>query len=996
VAGRRRERQTVADVLRGDLGLAGLLLVGEAGIGKSLLVEVVADDVAEKVAVSTGWCMPADGLPLLPIIDVLRTLSERDGDGLLESLAAECPGFVREEMARLLPEQSGPPSRPADIEPEAGRRRMFDAIRRILTVWGARQHAAVIIEDVHWADRETCELLDYLLSPGRKTGVPMVMTCRAEQLVTAEFAAWLERWQRLDGVRRVDLAALTAEDTAGQIASLLDRPIPRRFATDTFKRSEGNPFFTEQLVAWAAAADFGPAALTGLPPGLTSLLLSRTRQLSGSAREILSVLSVAARPLTEPDIAMLTGLPAVKTRRSLSKLQRLNLLRPPRGDGVELRHVLLAEAVAADLLPAERRDVHARVADLFIARNDAGDAADICGHLAAAGRTADELRWRVLAASEAERIFALTAAAQHWQRVIALWDDIADAESITGMSYFDAYVKTREALSDSGDGAAAGALTEAVFRRLGSSVTGELAVRMYRLLGHHRELDLPNAAQTAYATAIEIGDRLPPSRDYIFALHEYAQLSQVQGDYSATDGLFERALMAGRAGGFRDLEQQSLAAHAESLVDRGLFEPARARIEQSMNVALDNAPHVRWATWNALAYDYVFASMNELRRAIASTLPAIRNAERAGLGDYLTVQMLRANVVEAWTELGDVTTAAEFLDPLTTGQPARDTAFIYLQRAYLDFLRGRLADAEAFWLRDADVPWGYSLNQRWELSWRRAEFELWRRQPAQALAAVGPLLEDMLDTDMARMTARLFALAARAYADLGQTDLQHTGPSASELDRLIDLAARAKLDPFAGPMPVTAQADGLLTRAEATRATGRPAPDIWDQAAASFDALERPHRAGYARWRQAEALLASGGHQTQAAEILRKAATSAAQHMPLTQAIHDLAQRARITLSTTDAPSSAASEASEVATPFGLTDREMAVLRLVGHGKTNSEIGATLYISRKTASVHVSNIMRKLQAGSRVQAATIAERAGLLTSPNNTGAHEIEGHTGRQ
>ena len=86
LAGRRRERQTVADMLRGDHGIAALLVVGEAGIGKSRLVEVVAEDVRSDIAVPTGWCMPAaEGLPLLPIIDVLRTLSERDGGRLLES-----------------------------------------------------------------------------------------------------------------------------------------------------------------------------------------------------------------------------------------------------------------------------------------------------------------------------------------------------------------------------------------------------------------------------------------------------------------------------------------------------------------------------------------------------------------------------------------------------------------------------------------------------------------------------------------------------------------------------------------------------------------------------------------------------------------------------------------------------------------------------------------------------------------------------------------------
>jgi DNA-binding CsgD family transcriptional regulator len=240
----------------------------------------------------------------------------------------------------------------------------------------------------------------------------------------------------------------------------------------------------------------------------------------------------------------------------------------------------------------------------------------------------------------------------------------------------------------------------------------------------------------------------------------------------------------------------------------------------------------------------------------------------------------------------------------------------------------------------------------------------------------------MLDTDLARMTARLFALAARAYADLAQADLRRTGSAATELDKLLNLAARATIDPFAGPMPITAPADGLLMRAERARAAGHPAPDIWDQAAASFDALERPHRAEYARLRQAETLFAMRGHQAQAVDALQLAATRATQHVPLTQAINDLAHRARIHLPRPDDVEGTAGPASSDATiPFDLTERELAVLRLVGDGKTNAEIGATLYISRKTASVHVTNIMRKLHASSRVEAATIAERANLLGQP---------------
>jgi predicted ATPase len=427
----------------------------------------------------------AEGLPLLPMIDVLRSLSEQDGGRLLEALAAGCPAFVRDEMARLLPEQSGTPEPAREVEPEAGRRRVFDAIRRMLSQWGARQRAAMIIEDAHWADSETCELVDYLIAPGRRTGVPIVLTCRSEQ-AAPEFATWLERWQRVEGVHRIDLAPLSEQDTTEQIAALLDRPVPHGFARDTYARSEGNPFFTEQLVAWAATASFRPDALATLPPGLTSLLLSRTRKIAGSTREILSALAVAKRPLTESDLVLLTGLSDAKTRQALYQLHALNLLRPTRGDGVELRHALLAEAVAADLLAAERRDQHGRVADLLIARNCPGDAADIGEHLAAAGRTADELRWRITAARDAERVFALAAASRHWQRLMALWDDVDDAESVAGLSFFEVYENTRETLSDSGDDVGAGALTEAVFGRLGSSLSGEPAVRMYCALGHYR------------------------------------------------------------------------------------------------------------------------------------------------------------------------------------------------------------------------------------------------------------------------------------------------------------------------------------------------------------------------------------------------------------------------------------------------------------------------------------------------------------------------------
>jgi DNA-binding CsgD family transcriptional regulator len=137
------------------------------------------------------------------------------------------------------------------------------------------------------------------------------------------------------------------------------------------------------------------------------------------------------------------------------------------------------------------------------------------------------------------------------------------------------------------------------------------------------------------------------------------------------------------------------------------------------------------------------------------------------------------------------------------------------------------------------------------------------------------------------------------------------------------------------------------------------------------------HRAAYVRWRQADALLAvPEGGRGAASTVLSTAAGLAVEHVPLTRAIQDLARRARIDLTTPTPPVD--QDEPSAARTFGLTDRELDVLRLLGQGKTNPEIAAALFISPRTAGVHVTHILRKLDATTRVQAVTIAERAGLL------------------
>jgi DNA-binding NarL/FixJ family response regulator len=166
--------------------------------------------------------------------------------------------------------------------------------------------------------------------------------------------------------------------------------------------------------------------------------------------------------------------------------------------------------------------------------------------------------------------------------------------------------------------------------------------------------------------------------------------------------------------------------------------------------------------------------------------------------------------------------------------------------------------------------------------------------------------------------------------------------------------------------------------AERTRLTGASDPAAWNAAAQNWQNLGCPHRAGYAWWRHAEAQLEAGQSPRAAATALRAAAAAAQQHAPLLASIRALAGRARIPLQAPSITSPAAPNPPPAPTPYGLTGRELAVLRLLAAGRTNAQIGAELYISPKTASVHVTSILRKLGVSGRAQAAAMAERAGLL------------------
>src|SRR6516225_4107296 len=318
--------------------------------------------------------------------------------------------------------------------------------------------------------------------------------------------------------------------------------------------------------------------------------------------------------------------------------------------------------------------------------------------------------------------------------------------------------------------------------------------------------------------------------------------------------------------------------------------------------------------------------------------------------------------------------------------PDRDHWLAHVIRAEIDLLRGDTGAAAMRWQQMETLPAITRVDFGYYAVPRAAEALLWAGRPCDALREVRRALARFNVPDLTILSGPLLAAGMRACADLaGQARARHdqqAGAGAADAaDGLATWVEQMGRVPFTDhPTVATIAAERATWDAERTRVAGPGDPAAWDGAAKAWQDLSCPHRAGYAWWRQAEAQLDAGQPAAAAAGPLRAAAAAAGGHAPLLAQIRTLAERARIPL---QPPPAAGGEPeapppAQLLTRYGLTDRELTVLRLLAAGRTNPQIGAELYISASTASVHVSNILRKLGVSSRVQAAAIAERAGLL------------------
>jgi tetratricopeptide (TPR) repeat protein len=541
----------------------------------------------------------AGTLPLLPVADVLGELARLDGGGRLAAALDAAPGYVRDEVGRLLPGLSpgGGPVRDGQ-DGEWSRDRLFAGVAEALAAVAAESPSGMglVVEDIHWADSETLDFLTFLVRAGRRGPVRVVATCRGDEApLAAHVAGWMARVRGDAGTEEIRLGPLSRAEVAGQAAALAGDPVPSQVIEELYTRAEGNPFFTEQLVAAAQSGQAGAGAggglrvPAGLPAQLAELLAARAGRCAGDAQAVLAGLAVAGRSLTDELLAGVSGLEVEAVRRGLRELAAARLLaEDTTGGGHRPRHALLGEAVAAGMLPGERTVLHEQAARALAAAGDRALAAEVAGHWQAAGRPAEELPARVAAAQDAERVFGYAQAAEHWHRASELGQTQPEAAAASGIDVPRLSVRAIDAFYHAGDSVRAGLVAEEAYRRFSAHPDPAIAAVVCHRAAVVRAKDAPAAGLPLMEEALRLFEQAPPSSDHTNALLDYTTIFLLYREERLQAGrtALDRALEIAEAAGATALIPRTLSVIAFTAFVRGQVEEEFAALERGWALAL--------------------------------------------------------------------------------------------------------------------------------------------------------------------------------------------------------------------------------------------------------------------------------------------------------------------------------------------------------------------------------------------------------------------------
>ena len=956
--------------------LSDVLLSGDAGVGKTRLLRALRD-----LAKDDGWQVYAghcldfgdSALPYLPFSEVLGRLATEVPDVLTE-VAARHPALTRLQPVRRVMGDSDQ----VDAESSAlDRADLFRAVLAVLEAAAARAPLLLVIEDTHWADQSTRDMLSFLLSRIDAGGFAIVASYRSDDLHRRHpLRRQVAEWSRLRGVDRVSLNPLPDAAVRQLVAELIPEGLPEAEIADVVARAEGNAFFVEELTS--AAADPG----SFVPADLADVLLVRLDRLDDHARQVVRTASASGRRVTHGLLEATADLTGDALDEGLRGAVEMNVLVPER-DGYAFRHALLGEAVYDDLLPGERARLHARYVDALRDGTARGTAAELARHARLAMDQATALTASVRAGNEASAVGGHDEAAYHYQQALEMMSGrtgpSADALGDHGIDLSKLVVTAAESLTASGDPERAVAVIAEQLALLPTDAPATWRARMLSAQAavlYITESDQDVVALSARAVA------LAPSGDSGLRTRVLANHAKILAAYGHLDEAQTVGMDALELAERLDLHE--LASDAittlSGLKKAGPKEGLRAALEEAVaRAAESDAIHAELRGRFLLGRSY--EDWGEFDRAEEWFASGIERAEAAGLpwapyGFESRWQLAWIHLVRGEWERALTLLTVEGPVPPPIPRALLTAVRLQVLQHRGDDVTSRAAGLRPFWRREGAVAI-HAATIEMVAAGRRGDPQAAVASYDDAVAVLGRIWHEWFSARI-RLAATAVGVIADALPHLPTAERESLVRDHVERLRTDGQLVRERYTDPSGHWGPEGQAWVRRLEAESLRArwlAGVDAPpletlvDVWRETEARFVEFGHVHELATVRVKLAGILRAGG--DLAGARVAGDLAREVARRLKAQPLLDEL-----VWLGSTPTPSSG--RARTTSGNVTLTAREREILGHVAEGRSNGEIAKLLFISAKTVSVHVSNILGKLDAAGRTEAAAIARRSGLL------------------
>jgi DNA-binding NarL/FixJ family response regulator len=933
VVGREPELGELAGALEAAAGGSPsvVLVAGDPGIGKSTLVAEAAARCAVPSFVGRCVHVGGDAIALAPLVDLTRQVQRR-GDGTAADLATAL--------------QRG------------GAADVFGLTLQLLGDLGSEGATLVGFEDLHWADPGTWDVFDYLARNLVDERVVLVGTYRPDEVSRdVGMRRRVAELARVPIVRRLELRGLDRNAVAVHAASVLGIPPPPSFVDELLRRGQGNPFFTEELAAAHLAGESIPALLS-------ELLAADIAALSPAARHVVGAVAAVGRDTDPALLEAVVDVDSATTEAAVREaLDARVLVVEPTTDTYRVRHPLIGEVAYGALLPTERRRLHRSIADTLranprFALTTTDAAGELAFHLDRAGDEAAAFD-ALLAAADASESIAPATCVTHLERAFALWDAHGGARS-TDERIARMWVAA-DLLSAVGENRRAADLARAALA-LGAPPHGQAWAR--ERLGRYLWSDGRMAESVAmYREAAELAE----GADTSMMAPAFAGLGQADLMFCDFEGAERWSRRALEIAADDDRAARAMAERVVGVLEamHGDIDGGVARCRRAVELA--EGLHRR-----SLAVAYLGMLLLDVGRpeeAVQVALDGAAEAQRAGFetsfGAFLNaVAAIGLVRLGRWNDADVVLGTVAGIDPMAVAVVGIVTSATILAARRGDRER---ATALAARVRELTTDAWHEPLVHEAIAEVHLNAREWDAVVDAAERGLSPVGHDV------RWPARFASLLATATVErtldaLARREDVDAAAVAAELRRRVDAVRSAP-----GTSGPVAEVDFAVADAVITRLTGADA-ERFAHAAQLAEALGDPWTAAGMRLHEAEAAAAQG-EAARAADALRAAHERATRldAKPLLEDVDALSRRARISVEV----ASVVTLGNDDVARLGLTPREAEVLALLAAGRTNREIGTELYVSEKTASVHVSNILRKLGVTTRVEAAAVAQRLGI-------------------